>query len=78
MPAITPQAGICTADVLRIRSGPAVSLPQVGQLARGDRFDVIGKDGAWYRIRRDLIEGFVHGDYVRLIDPAATPSTRVT
>jgi hypothetical protein len=74
MPAITPQPGICTADVLRIRSGPAVSLPQVGQLARGDWFDVIGKEGAWYRIRRSSAEGFVHGDYARLIDPVPTPS----
>jgi hypothetical protein len=66
MPEITSEQGICTADVLRIRSGPAADFAQIGQLARGDRFDVVGKGGAWYRIRRDSIEGFVHGDFVRL------------
>jgi hypothetical protein len=74
MPEATSEPGICTADVLRIRSGPRTAFAQLGQLARGDRFDVIGKEGAWYRIRRDSIEGFVHGDYVRLLDPAPTPS----
>jgi hypothetical protein len=73
MPEITPKPGICTAEVLRIRKGPAVSFTEIGRLARGDRFDVIGTEGAWYRIRRGSIEGFVHGDYVRLIDPAPTP-----
>jgi hypothetical protein len=73
MPEITPKPGICTADILRIRKGPAVSFTEFGQLARGDRFDVIGKEGAWHRIRRNSIEGFVHGDYVRLVDPAPTP-----
>jgi hypothetical protein len=74
MPDITSAHAICTADVLRIRKGPATSFAQVGQLARGDRFDVIGKEGAWYRIRRDPLEGFVHGDFVRLIDPTPTPA----
>jgi hypothetical protein len=73
MPEVTSEQGICTADVLRIRSGPAVNFAQIGQLARGERFDVVGKDGAWYRIRRDSIEGFVHGDFVRLIEVTPTP-----
>jgi hypothetical protein len=74
MPELTSGRGICTADVLRIRSGPAISFAEIGQLARGDRVDVTGKAGAWYRIRRETLEGFVHGDYVRLIDPAPTPT----
>ena len=73
MPELTSTHGICTADVLRIRRGPATSFAPLGQLARGDRFEVVGTAGAWYRIRRDSLEGFVHGDFVRLVDPAPTP-----
>jgi hypothetical protein len=45
----------------------------VASLPRGARIELLERLGSWYRIRSGELEGYVHGDFVRLLEsePAA-------
>ena len=66
-------AGIVTASALNVRSGPFVEESRIGLLPRGTKVEILEQEGRWYRIRADGLSGFVHGDFIRLLDedPAA-------
>lgn len=55
-----------TARTLNVRERGSTDAPLKGELARGDRVEVLERDGNWYRVTRGGLAGFVHGDYLRL------------
>ncbi len=65
--------GVVTATVLNLREEPSTSSAILGKLARGTRVEVLEPAGAWYRVDAGGLEGFVHGDWLTLLDdsPAA-------
>jgi hypothetical protein len=67
------QTGVVTANVLNLRQGPAADSPALTALARGARVEVLGSEGAWYRVKAGERTGYVHGDWIRILDtdPAA-------
>ena len=50
---------------LRVRKGPGTQYGVVGYLLPGENFDVNGKDGKWYKIKKGSISGYIHEDYVK-------------
>jgi hypothetical protein len=55
-----------TADTLNVRPAPDPQAdPPLGQLRRGARVDVLGREGAWYEVTDGAMRGFAHGDYLR-------------
>jgi hypothetical protein len=58
--------GTVTAKTLNVRASGSASAELRGTLARGARVDVIARDGDWYRVKSGTLEGFVHGDFVRM------------
>jgi len=57
---------VVTAGVLNVRPTPATDRPAIARLDRGARVEILDRSGSWYKIRHGAVEGFVHGDYVRL------------
>lgn len=64
--------GVVTASRLNLRPEPSTVHPAVGSLPRGARIELLERHGAWYRVRAGELEGYVHGDFVRLLE--AEPS----
>lgn len=60
------QIGIVTASVLNVRPDPSTAQPPVGRLRRGREVRILGRAGSWYHVRAGDLDGFVHGDYVRI------------
>ncbi len=65
--------GVVTASVLNLRAEPSTDGEVVGKLERGSRVTVLEPAGAWYRVAAGDLEGFVHGDWLTVLDasPAA-------
>ncbi|PWX25733.1 hypothetical protein CYK95_12660, partial [Clostridium perfringens] len=62
---------------LRVRSGASTSTATKGFLRNGAKLDIVGRSGAWYKIKYNGGYGFVHGDYVSVSSaskPAEKPS----
>ena len=52
---------------LRIRSGASTSHSVVGYLSNGDKFDILGRTGDWFKIKAKGNTGYVHKDYVKIV-----------
>ena len=68
-PALPPNEekyGIVTASALNVRSGPGTKNHKVGMVVKGDKLKILEKVGEWYKISFNSLQGYVHGDYVRL------------
>jgi uncharacterized protein YraI len=67
------KTGVVTASVLNLREGPSTGSARLGTLARGTRVTLLETAGAWYRVQAGDRSGYVHGDFVRVLDenPAA-------
>ncbi len=60
--------------VLHLRSGPSTDHDILDRLVRGTVLEVVGSEGKWLEvITPNDKEGWVHGDYVRLIDLTENP-----
>lgn len=53
---------------LRIRKGAGTNTAVVGTLYNGQTFDINGKEGDWYYIKSGGTTGYVHKDYVKIVD----------
>lgn len=62
------RSAVVTASALNVRPTPSTDRAAIGQLDRGDQIEILDRSGSWYRIRHGAVEGFVHGDYVRLAE----------
>ncbi|MGL5870691.1 SH3 domain-containing protein, partial [Clostridium chrysemydis] len=58
---------------LRIRSSASTSSSVVGYLLEDETFDILGKSGAWYKIKKNGTTGYIHSDYVKVIGGSDIP-----
>jgi len=56
------------ASRLNVRSGPSTSNPVIGQVFADDTLDVIGDEDSWYEIQFNQRKGFIHRDYVQVVE----------
>lgn len=61
---------------LRIRSAASTSSSIVGHLYANEKVDIIGTTGSWYKIKHDGKTGFVHKDYLKVINGGGTNSNK--
>ncbi len=59
-------------STLRLRSSASTSSNVIGYLKNGENFDILGKEGVWYKIKVDGKTGYVHGDYVKVTSTGNT------
>ena len=62
------KTGVVTANTLNLRQGPSTDSPVVKSLKRGTEVEILGSEGAWYQVKAGSATGFVHGDWVRVMD----------
>ncbi|MCR6516459.1 SH3 domain-containing protein [Clostridium sp. LY3-2] len=69
-PEVTAKKGkvVNVTSSLNIRSGASTNHSVVGVLHEGDTFDISGKSGNWYKIKKGSVTGYVNEDYVKVID----------
>lgn len=60
---------------LRIRSGASTSHSIVGYLSNGEKFDINGRTGDWYKIKSKGISGYIHKDYVKILPQGEDDNT---
>jgi hypothetical protein len=63
-------AGIVTASTLNLRPTPSTDQPPLAGLPRGTPVEILERRDSWFRVRALGQEGFVHTDFVRLLDPS--------
>ena len=61
---------------LRIRQSASTGSAILGTLHNGDVFDIIAKSGQWYNIKSGGIVGFIHGDYVQVVNSGSSEESR--
>lgn len=52
---------------LNIRNGPTLSNPVIGMAPNGANVEIIRRVGDWYQINYNNINGYVFGQYIRII-----------
>lgn len=62
------RTGVVTASALKLRQSPSTSSPVLATLPRGTKVEVIEPSGAWYEVKASGQPGFVHGDWVRILE----------
>ena len=65
---VKTQNALVLSGPLNVRSGPGTSYTRVGSLKVGTTVTVIGKSGQWYQIKYANLTGYVHSDYVTLME----------
>lgn len=66
------QSGVVMTDCLNVRSGPWGDI--IGTVKSGQKLDIIGKDGVWYKINYNGGIGYVHSGYIATESSPATAS----
>lgn len=62
-----------TTAVLNVRSSATTSSSILTQVRLNQKFDVLGKSGAWYKIKANGKTGWVHGDYTKVVKGPSNP-----
>lgn len=65
---VKTQNALVLSGPLNVRSGPGTSYTRIGSLKVGTTVTVIGKSGQWYQIKYANLTGYVHSDYVTLME----------
>jgi len=65
------KAGIVKVSRLNVRPRPSTNKPSIGQLSRGDRVEILRREGNWYRIKAGALTGYVYGKYVAVGERAS-------
>ncbi len=50
---------------LAVRAGPRTSASQTGELFNGDRVEILGRRGNWYRVAIGGIDGWASARFIR-------------
>ena len=61
-----PDMGTLTGDCVRFRTGPSLTDAVTRYLYRGDRVQVLGQEGDWYKVQLDGKVGYLYSAYVTL------------
>lgn len=56
-----------TSGYLNVRNGPSLSNPVIGMVPNGATVEIISSVGDWYQINYNNINGYVFGQYIRII-----------
>lgn len=56
---------------LNLRSGSGMNYDIIGQLYPGEQVEVIGEDGDWYQVIVPEKTGYVHSDYLEVLESAS-------
>lgn len=64
------QSGIVLTSVLNIRTQPNTECEIAGQYTYGTVVDIVGIEGAWYKIKYNGADAYLISDYVKVIDPS--------
>ena len=70
-------SGKVTADALRVRSGASTDTEILGLLYNGAVVELTGEEGDWYTIAYSGATGYLHKDYVQLVDEEAVAEASV-
>lgn len=62
--------GVVLTEVLNIRTAPNTDCAIAGQYTYGTVVDVIGIEGAWYKIKYNGADAYLISDYVKIVDPS--------
>ncbi len=79
---VDPATGEVKASKLNVRCGPSFLHAVVGRVPKGTRLKILGRQGAWLRIRPPQgTYGYVYGSYLRPLEgetlPAAPPPEKI-
>ena len=59
---------IVTASSLNLRNQAGMAGAVIGQLPRDTRVEILGVQGVWYEVTAGGKRGFVHGDFLRIVE----------
>lgn len=59
--------GFVNASSLRLRGGPDTNSATIAQAPQGDCVTVISKNGSWYKVNYNLMEGYMHESYLQVL-----------
>ena len=68
-------SGKVTADALRVRAGASTDTEILGLLYNGTVVQLTGEEGDWYTISYNGATGYLHKDYIQLVEEAAEEET---
>jgi len=57
---------VINAESLSVRTGPSTSFDIIGELSDGDKVNIVGKSGNWYKIEYNDIYGYISASYIKL------------
>ena len=64
-------SGKVTADALRVRAGASTETEILGMLYNGTVVQLTGEEGDWYTISYNGTTGYLHKDYIQLVEEEA-------
>lgn len=64
IPEGTPSVGWCNATSMHIRSGPGTDYGAIGGLVTGEKVDILGREGDWYKIKFKDGVGYVSAQFI--------------
>ncbi len=64
-----PKEGWITADSMRVRGGAGLTTEIIGGITFGEKVEILGKEGDWYKIRFGDGFGYVSGHYITFTEP---------
>lgn len=62
------KTGVVTANTLNLRQSPSTDSAILKTLKRGAQVEILEPQEAWYRVKAGGATGFVHGDWVRIME----------
>ncbi len=62
--------GVVLTEVLNIRTQPNTNCAIAGQYTYGKVVDIVGIEGAWYKIKYNGADAYLISDYVKVVDPS--------
>jgi stage II sporulation protein D len=51
---------------LNVRQGPGLQYKRIGSLKPNVRVEILDQGAVWYKIKTGSLQGYVHGDYIKL------------
>ena len=57
--------GVVDTETLNLRESPSTDSSILKLLNRGEKVEIVGQDGVWYKIEVNGITGYVHSDYIK-------------
>ncbi|MCL2383371.1 MAG: SH3 domain-containing protein [Oscillospiraceae bacterium] len=72
------RAGHVNTNGVRMRQAPSTEGEIITDLHNGNRVDILGESGDWFRIRFDNQEGYIRSDFVNVIGEAANEPNQET